>query len=66
MNKKILKQIEKELKKEKSIVIGYEPTLEEIEYLSSRNIKVNLAKVMRQCLLADHQYQVIMFEYIAE
>lgn len=63
MNKKIIKYIEKELAKEKNIVINYEPNLAELEYLTKKNITVKTVTVMRQGFMVDFKYPVELFKY---
>lgn len=45
MNKKMIKEIERMLKKENSITIKYIPSLEECSYLSSKGINVTYTPV---------------------
>lgn len=40
MNKKIIKEIEKRLKKDKTITISYNPTLEEVDYLNNKGVNI--------------------------
>lgn len=62
MNKKIMRFIEKELKKDKSITILHNPTLVEIEYLQSKGINVT-HNITTRLGLFDSYYISDLFTY---
>lgn len=66
MNKETLKFIVKEIKKENPLTIRYEPTLEEIEYLQSKNISVYYNPKYIARLICDGYTQYDFFTYIQE
>lgn len=64
MNMEIMKKIEKELKREKSICIIYRPTLEECDYLYSKGISVTKQDhVMPSMFLIDQSFIYDFYTY---
>ena len=62
MNKKNIKKILKELKKNNEITISYCPTLEECDYLFSNGVNVTMVNSNRRCLL-DNKITYLVKSY---
>lgn len=68
MRKESLKNILKEVKKGKDDMIGltFNPTLEECDYLSSKNVAITKSQVSRQGLVSDYYYTVDTTDFVLD
>lgn len=66
MNKKKMKIIEKEIKKDDLVGVTYQPTLEECDYLYSKGIATTKSMITRLCLVSDYKYLVNATNFVKE
>lgn len=63
INKKYMNYIINELKKEKQLIIKYQPTEEEQEYLKQFNIKIEIIIIKKQSIITDNYYETEYCKY---
>lgn len=66
INRKYMNYIKKEIKKDNELIISYQPTAEEKEYLEKYNIKYEIVDCTRLSPVADRFYKTKLCHYYIE
>ncbi len=66
MRKEALRNIIKNLKKDGHITISFEPTLEECDYLASKNIAITKSLSTFNGIVGNTNYSVTTFDFVLD